>query len=59
MSILGTAQIFVEWIVFLGGNILGAFIMNQLFLLSTGIEHEYIFPDESGIVKIKVVEKSA
>lgn len=26
-------------------------------LLSTGIEHEYIFPDESGIVKIKVVEK--
>lgn len=27
-------------------------------LLSTGIEHEYIFPDESGIVKIKVVEKN-
>lgn len=27
-------------------------------LLSTGIEHEYIFPDKSGIVKIKVVEKS-
>ena len=27
-------------------------------LLSTGVEHEYIFPDESGIVKIKVVEKS-
>lgn len=27
-------------------------------LLPTGIEHEYIFPDGSGIVKIKVVEKS-
>lgn len=27
-------------------------------LLSTGIEHEYVFPDESGIVKIKAVEKS-
>lgn len=27
-------------------------------LLSTGVEHEYIFPDESGIVKIKVVEKN-
>lgn len=26
-------------------------------LLSTGIEHEYVFPDESGIVKMKVVEK--
>lgn len=27
-------------------------------LLSTGVEHEYIFPDESGIVKIKAVKKN-